>query len=173
MYQINVVENKSSENSELNFLGKKIEVDSSGNLVKTSRAYLLKGTARNVAIANLEELGKIIRELRSSQALILGTYHQAKNDDEFWIGSREIAEGNRDRPVVTRTKSNFAFLKRPTVVLLDFDEHPDHIFTHGITAKGFRRILIAIMPIFQKIEMLIVPSSSSNIYKTDERSTKI
>jgi hypothetical protein len=44
MSKLSVVKNQSSENSALNFLGKKIELDGSGNIVKTSSAYLHLGT---------------------------------------------------------------------------------------------------------------------------------
>jgi putative DNA primase/helicase len=166
MSKLSVVKNQSSENSALNFLGKKIELDGSGNIVKTSSAYLHLGTVKNIDITNLSELENIIKNLDSSEALILGTCPQANNDEEFLLGSKNVAINNIDYPITTRNKSNFTFSNEATTVLLDFDEHP--AFSEGITATKFRDFLILIMPDFKDIEMLIVPSSSSNIYKIDE-----
>jgi putative DNA primase/helicase len=166
MSKLSVVKNQSSENSALNFLGKKIELDDSGNIVKTSSAYLHLGTVKNIDITNLSELENIIKNLDSSEALILGTCPQANNDEEFLLGSKNVAINNIDYPITTRNKSNFTFSNEATTVLLDFDEHP--AFSEGITATKFRDFLILIMPDFKDIEMLIVPSSSSNIYKIDE-----
>ena len=166
MGNVTIVRNETSLISEQNFLGKKIELDSSGNLDKTSSAYLRLGTARNVDIFNLTELENIIKNLQSSEALILGTSGKATNDEEYLMGSKNVAEYNIDYPIITRTKSNFVFSNEPTIVLLDFDEHPG--FDKEMTATKFREFLLLIMPEFNDVEMLIVPSSSSNIYKIDE-----
>ena len=121
---------------------------------KTSNALLYKGKFISKDIYNLKFLQKEIKKLKSNQAIGLGVN---KNADMGIITSR-----NHD-PQTARSKENFMWNKDLNIILLDYD------YFDGLkeinTLQEFRNTLINIDPIFMQCEMLIVPSSSSRIFK--------
>jgi len=140
----------SSENGNLN---KSIFLDGR----KTSNALLYKGKFTTKEIPNLKTLQKELKKLKSNQAIGLGIN---KNADMGIITSR-----NSD-PKTARSKENFEWNKDLNLILLDYD------YFEGLkeinNTHEFRNTLIEIEPLFTYCEMLILPSSSSRIFKDNK-----
>ncbi len=139
--------------SESGNLNKSISLDGK----KTSNALLYKGKFITKEIHNLKILQKELKKLKSNQAIGLGAN---KNADMGIITSR-----NND-PKTARSKDNFEWNKDLNIVLLDYD------YFEGLkeinSTYEFRTTLIEIDPLFAFCEMLILPSSSSRIFKDNK-----
>lgn len=139
-----------SENGQLN---KSIHSDGT----KTSNALLYKGKFISKEISTLKILQKEIKKIKPTQALGLGVNKHAK------IG---VITSRNNNPKNARSKENFEWNKNINIILLDYD------YFEGLkecnSPSDFRSMLIDIDPIFSNAEMLILPSSSSRIFKDNK-----
>lgn len=139
--------------SESGNLNKSISLDGK----KTSNAILYKGKFITKEIISLKVLQKELKKLKSNQAIGLGVN---KNSEMGIITSR-----NND-PKTARSKENFEWNHDLNIILLDYD------YFEGLkeinSANEFRLSLIEIDPLFSFCEMLILPSSSSRIFKDNK-----
>jgi hypothetical protein len=139
-----------SENGKLN---KTIHEDGT----KTSNALLYKGKFVSKEIASLKVLQREIKKIKPTQALGLGVNKHSA------IG---VITSRNNNPKTARSKENFIWNKNTNIVLLDYD------YFDGLkecnNAHEYRDTLIDIDPIFANVEMLILPSSSSRIYKNNK-----
>jgi len=139
-----------SENGKLN---KTIHADGT----KSSNALLYKGKFITKCISNLKMLQREIKKIKSTQALGLGINKHS---------SLGLITSRNNNPKTARSKENFTYNADINIVLLDYD------YFKGLkecnTAKEYRDTLINIDPLFSNVEMLILPSSSSKIYKDDK-----
>jgi len=133
-------------------LNKHIAVDGS----KTSTASMSTGTYRTQSLNHLDDLLHCIKSLESNEAIVLGTADDSEGN---------ITSNPNDDNAITRTKKNFKWDKHTQILLFDYD------YADGIkkinSLKEYRDLLITIDSSFKDAQMLIIPSSSSGIYNSN------
>ena len=127
------------------------------NGTKTSNALLYKGKFISKEISSLKVLQREIKKIKPTQALGLGINKHS---------TMGVITSRNNNPKTARSKENFIWNKHTNIILLDYD------YFEGLkecnNAKEYRETLIDIDPIFSNVEMLILPSSSSRIFKDNK-----
>jgi putative DNA primase/helicase len=160
-FSISLVSNTLNDDVSKNLLCKEFRINSTNEIEKLSHATLVKGVCETKQLQDLIQLQLLFDDLQHNQAIILGT-HEAKG--QYNIASKKYKESNPYQQLVTRDKNNFSFNAGKSLMMLDFDGHP---LLDEYTVKTFRKMIIQLFPFLKNIEMLIVPSSSANIYRSD------
>jgi P4 family phage/plasmid primase-like protien len=164
--KITRVTNHSSEDATKNYLCKSISLSDQDEFIKKSNGQLSRAIGETLDVDTLTEFHSIISNLQSDQAIILGIADQYGKYD---IVSKRFKENNEECTSITRSKEYFKFQNDRSIMILDFDYHP--IFEecgYRIKFKTIRDFLCNVIPEFENVELLIVPSSSCGIYKKGE-----
>ena len=138
-------------------LGKEFVLDSDNNIVKHSNALLIQGNVENVEVLGLKHLYQIIDNLKSNKAISIGQNITSHNR----IVTEQYANKYNPCDAIAKTKDNFSFLSRHSLMFLDYDGD-------NYTLDEFRARLIQLLPELEQCEMLMVGSSSSGIYKVGD-----
>lgn len=139
-----------------------IYTSKSGNLNKAIKndgtkyaiASFSKGKFESIEVKSLDYLRRVINKLKPTQALGLGiNKHYSKGD----------VLSHAEDSSKARSKENFKWSRGRNVVLLDYDYFKGMYECNS--PSDFVNLLKQIDQVFVHAEMLVVPSSSSNIYK--------
>ena len=139
-------------------LTKRFQFNAAGDVEPLRGGNLVRGRAELMRPADLRELGQQLDGLAINQAVCLGI---ASLPDAV-----VVAQGapDSDAPgTITRTRPHFAWSDGPGVMLLDHDEFPDRLST----PEALRAVLILACPALAAAPMLIRPSASAGIRRTD------
>lgn len=138
---------------------KKFWLNSKGQLEKQSAAQIFDGHARQVTVANLDELASFYLSLKPNQAVTFGLPKKASAD-------LVTVEKKKDFPnAIARCREDFSFSKGPAIMFIDgdADTFPEPIKT----SDAFRERLIAICPALKDANMVITSSASSYIRSSE------
>jgi len=139
-------------------LNKSFFLDQSGQIKKTSNAFLKSGKAKRHHLTNLGELESIVLALNDCQCISTGVF---KSDDVI------ISSIPNQTNTLKRSKDN---MHQPPVglILLDFDYCEDMPQEWNVTTpEDLISLLRQNVPVFQNIEFFAAPSSSSLVHKID------
>ena len=167
--KITRVTNQSCTDSTKNYLCKSISLNDQDEIIKKPNGQLSRGIGETLAIASLTEFHSIISDLQCDQAIMLAIADQQQGSAKYDIVSKHYKANNEHCNAITRGKEYFKFQNDRSIMMLDFDYHP--IFQecgYAIKFKTIRDFLCNVIPEFVDVELLIVPSSSSGIYKGGE-----
>jgi hypothetical protein len=132
-----------------------------GTLVKKSAAQIYKGEARCVKVAGLGGLLRLIKGLRSNEALTYGVPEM-----EHACVVTQKAKALNGTGAICRDREHFDFLEgRPGVFMLDYDPRPGHA---PKSARELDAILCETMPELAAVTRAWRPSSTSYIYTSDD-----
>lgn len=144
-------------------MNKKFSVDSNGQVIKESNAFLSLGTAEVVEVNNLSEFHFHLENLQPSQAIISGI-----PKEETFVN---IVRKGEEFPPFYISRSN-KYLKYPKLcgtLLGDYDPDksmPEHMILN--TPQEYYEALCKILPPeFAKVECLIGSGSSNGIKNTN------
>jgi hypothetical protein len=151
--------------NDLGPLTKSISLDEDGALRSDSSACRMsRGCARRVALGSIEDLGELIGEVRSNEALALGSL-RAGLPDEIEVVTKRALGGTRS--AITRTKDNIHYRPgAPGFVLTDADTKgmPGTVAKRLRDAGGFWPLLTGVMPQIADVARTIRASTSAGIY---------
>mgnify|MGYP000724643209 CR=1 FL=1 len=156
--KITVVNNTLHSDTSKNLLCKEFYLNNKHEIQCQPHGVLVKGEAETTAFNNLKQFKHLIDKLKHNQALILGTYNGASL---YKIASSQYKLTHGDADYVTRDKSNYSFNSGRSLMMIDFDGHPE---LPKMTPDRFSEFLLRLMPDLENIEMLITSSSSNGIY---------
>ena len=166
--KITRVTNQSNSDLNKNYLCKSISLNDQDEIIKKPNGQLCRGIGETIDIASLTEFHSIISNLNSDQAIMLAIADQ-QYSNKYDIVSKRYKANNEHCNAITKSKEYYKFQSDRSIMMLDFDYHP--IFEEGgyaIKFKTIRDLLCNLIPEFSNVELLIVPSSSSGIYRKDE-----
>lgn len=152
-------------------LTKRIQLADDGTLVVDGNACVMtNGKARREKIANIGQLAELIDNLKSIEALALGTLRAGLPDD-VWIKTK-TAIGRRAWPddVIARTKENFEFRKgHAALALFDFDTKgmPQTVADRLAALGGFWPALASILPDLDGCAHIVRKSTSAGLSRKD------
>ncbi|KXI27208.1 VapE domain-containing protein [Paraglaciecola hydrolytica] len=139
-------------------LNKSFFLEQTGQIKKTSNAFLKRGKAKRHHLANLGDLESLVLSLNDCQCLSTGAF---KSEDVM------ISSIPNQPNTLKRSKDN---MHQPPValILLDFDYCEDMPQDWNVTSpEDLISLLRQNVPVFQNIEFLATPSSSSLVRKID------
>lgn len=140
-------------------LNKIFSVDSNGQVIKESNAFLSLGTAEVVEVNNLSEFYCHLENLQPNQAIITGI-----PKEETFVN---IVKKEQELPpsYISRSNKYFKHTKLCGILLADYDPDkamPEHMILK--TFQEFHDVLCKILPPkFAKVECLIGSGSSNGI----------
>ena len=141
-------------------LNKSFSVDSSGDVVKQSNAFMSEGTAKVMRLPDLSSFDQFINNLKPNQAIGLGVpINDLTNVNICKKGEEDISMN-----VISRTKDYQQWPKKRALCLFDYD--PDEAMGNGLrvnSADELREVLIKIVPLLSNVEMIIRSGSSYGV----------
>jgi hypothetical protein len=143
-------------------------LNDAGEIIKKPNGQLSRGIGETIDIASLTEFHSIISDIKCDQAIMLAIADQ-NGSTRYDIVSKFYKANNEHCNAITKSKEYYKFQSDRSIMMLDFDYHP--IFQecgYPIKFKTIRDFLCNVIPEFADTELLIVPSSSSGIYRKDE-----
>jgi hypothetical protein len=139
-------------------LNKSFFLDQSGQIKKTSNAFLKSGTAKRHHLTNLGELEPLVLSLNDCQCISTGVF----KSDEVIISSIP------NQPNTLKRSKDKMHQPPVGLVLLDFDYCEDMPAAWNVTSpEGLIASLQQNVPEFHNIEFLATPSSSSLVHRID------
>lgn len=139
-------------------LNKTFSLDSNGQVIKESNAFLSLGTAEVVEVNNLNEFHFHLENLQPNQAIISGI------SEETFVNI--VRKGEEYFPFyISRSNKYFKHTKLCGILLADYDPDkamPEHMIFR--TSQEIYNVLCKILPSdFAKVECLIGTGSSNGI----------
>ena len=129
-----------------------------GTLQRDAGGNMLTGDAKRVYLDDLPAFANLLVSLKPNQALTFGcpdkdvyAVHTAKSDDVF------------DGRAIARTREYFAWLAKPSFLMLDYDPPKDSAKTREELLKA----LIDAVPALGRCGLVWYPSGSSHISRAD------
>ena len=147
-------------------LTKKISLAPNGTLVKDdSTCKMARGTAERVSVPGVDALVALIKNLKSSQALALGTLHADLPDKVQVVTKREL---NGQPDVIARTGTSIVY-HGPAFALLDYDSKgmPATVAAEIKRVGYFWRALRTVLPALDDIARVGRCSTSAGLSRTD------
>src|SRR6516162_5297692 len=147
-------------------LTKKISLAPNGTLVKDdSTCKMARGTAERVSVPGVDALVALIKNLKSSQALALGTLRADLPDKVQVVTKREL---NGQPDVIARTGSNIIYHGR-AFALLDYDSKgmPTAVAAELKRAGGFWDALLTVLPALRGTAHVTRHSTSAGLSRAD------
>lgn len=143
-------------------LCKEFFIDENGQIDKKSHGVLSEGSIESFDL-NLTELKRAIKYLNNDEALCIGSRKPEFKAISSLTTSSKVVDGK----TIARTKNYFEFNDAPAFMVLDYDEK-------DLTPSELHSKLLELVPEFEGVGMLIVPSSSAGIYfSRDTQPTEI
>ena len=129
------------------------------------------GTAARVILHSIADLGTLIGELSSSEAISLGTLRTDQPSSVHVITKQRLLQGQAGaQPLIARTSEYIRFQpKRSALALLDFDVKgmPQEITGQLDELDGVWQALVTIIPELEHVGRLIRASTSAGLSRTD------
>jgi hypothetical protein len=148
---------------------KQFTLDADGNLVKTEGGWMSTGTARRIAVGDVQSLAKLIADMPSDWALTLGSM-RSDMPAEVVVTTQSVLNGRTVPGTISRSRDYMTFEQRRGFCLIDFDRK-------GITAEvedkleqsgGFVAALTTIVPELKNVGHLVRASTSAGLIRTDD-----
>lgn len=134
-----------------------------GGVEKIPGGKLTRGFVERKSFLDLEDFSQFISGLNGVNALAYGI---PKHDHARVLSQRELeSEKGGDLPVITRTRSEFAWPAGEGVMMLDHDVRKDR--DEPLTPDQLLNSIISICPDLVDAPMLLTHSASSYIYDGD------
>jgi hypothetical protein len=150
-------------------LTKHILLKEDGSIVSDGSACVMSsGEARRYSVASFAELATLITELRSNQAIALGTL-RADLPDEVEITTKNRLDGKHSN-LVARTAHDIIFEDdRPALALFDYDDKgmPPRTAQRVKAAGGFWPALVEVIPELKDAAAVLRRSTSAGLTNTD------
>ena len=130
---------------------------------------MTKGLAKRIAIANVKQLASVITDLKSNQAIALGSL-RADLPDQVKVVTKSNTSAPEQRDVIARTSANIVFrLGLPAYVLFDFDQKgmPAAVATAIERQGGFWPALTSVLPELQGVAHVTRLSTSAGLSRSD------
>ena len=134
-----------------------------------SACSMARGRARRVRLNGVEQLGELIENLESNQAIGLGAMRPDEGDEVAIATKDELAANPRDG-AIARTGENIKYVEgRPAFVLFDFDTKgmPPAVAAKIESLGGFWGALTSILPALRDTGRVVRRSTSSGLMRTD------
>jgi hypothetical protein len=152
-------------------LTKRIALAADGTIKSNGSACTMaRGRAQRVKVASVTQLAVLIENLRSNQALALGTL-RADLPDEVTVVTKHFLNGAKGPDVIARTANDIVYRQgRSAFVLLDFDTKgmppkvAEKIAAHG----GFWEALVTVLPALSSAARVIRRSTSAGLTHADK-----
>ena len=147
-------------------LTKKISLAPNGTLVKDdSTCKMARGTAERVSVPGVDALVALIKNLKSSQALALGTLHADLPDKVQVVTKREL---NGQPDVIARTGTSIVY-HGPAFALLDYDSKgmPSTVAAEIKRVGSFWRALRTVLPALDDVARVGRCSTSAGLSRAD------
>ncbi len=158
-------------------IAKEFLLDAEGKLQKKSGGQLVDGSIKKIELNGVQELADHINGLGLNQCLIYGVPKGAdegrlcseQNKPKILSARRFTRRGQEKKKkpkVITRKRENFEYPEGVSVFMLDIDclKGVDELSIEDIREK-----LTRTCPALKKAPMVILPSSSSNIYNEKKK----
>lgn len=153
---VNVITSKNG------YLCKGFFIDENGEIDKESHGVMSEGSIESFDL-NLTELKRAIKYLNNDEALCIGSRKPEFEAISSLTTSSKVVDGE----TIARTKNYFEFNDAPAFMVLDYDEK-------DLTPSELHSKLLELVPEFEGVGMLIVPSSSAGVYfSRDTQPTEI
>jgi hypothetical protein len=151
-------------------LTKRISLAANGSIVSDGSACtMMKGEARRVKIAGIDDLATLIERLRFDQAIALGTL-RPDLPDEVTIVTKDKINGQERPDLIARTNSDIVYQKgRRAFVLFDYDMKgmPPEVADKIAALGGFWSALCSVMPELASAAHVVRKSTSAGLRRTD------
>ncbi|NCC26244.1 MAG: hypothetical protein EOM25_13780, partial [Deltaproteobacteria bacterium] len=134
-------------------LSKQFRLGPEGELAKTTSANMVKGTAKVIEVAGLEEFANVLSSLTTDQAL---TYGVPPARSCSIMSKDEFEKAGRPAGTYTRAKAFFQWPGGPGVMMADYDPTGPEALSRGELVKLVREAI----PGLADAELLWWPSSS-------------
>ncbi|ASP21268.1 hypothetical protein ANTHELSMS3_02606 [Antarctobacter heliothermus] len=142
-------------------LAKKYHIKN-GELRKETSAHLSKGRVSLRSVSDLEDFGKFLETINTSQALMYGVTKSGRNSEV--ITSRQLEESNSGPNTIARTKTFFKWREGPSIFMMDIDYDEGQA---SYTSDELIAELRTAIPELNSANMLHTHSSSSMIYDSE------
>lgn len=143
-------------------LCKEFFIDENRQIDKKSHGVMSEGSIESFDL-NLTELKRAIKSLNNEEALCIGSRKPEFEAISSLTTSSKVVDGE----TIARSKNYFEFNDAPAFMVLDYDEK-------DLTPSELHRKLLELVPEFEGVGMLIVPSSSAGVYfSRDTQPTEI
>lgn len=153
-------------NTDAQPLAKRFSLNEQGELVTSTTATLVEGTARIKRVSSITEFSARLDRLETHQALLFGipASMTARIVTRERFGQMSIEERTG---VITRTQEHIQFAHAPGIAMMDFDAGgaPEQMVHVIGSAEQTRELLIRAVPELASAPMLWRPSSSSYLYR--------
>jgi hypothetical protein len=149
-------------------LTKRISLAADGSLKSDGAACVMaNGKARRASIASVCDLGSLIEQLKSNEAIALGTLRDGLANEVRIIPKRKL---NGAANVIARTGADLIYRKgQPAPSLLDYDTKgmSDEVSAALKRCGSYWAALVAVLPQLQPIARVIRRSTSAGLSRTD------
>lgn len=156
-------------------LTKKISLDATkGKLLSdASQCLMNRGTAERAILDGIADLGTLIGELNSHEAISLGALRADLPSSVNVTTKRRLVQGQGGaQPLIARTSEYICYQShRPAYALLDFDAKgmPQEVATRLYELGGYWQALVAIIPELKDTGRVVRASTSAGLFRTDTR----
>jgi hypothetical protein len=151
-------------------LTKRISLAPDGSLVKDDSACMMTyGMAERVKVTGINALGKLIEDLKPSQAIALGTL-QTDLPNRVGITTKDklVVNGVAQPNIIARTGANIIY-RGPAFALLDYDSKgiPTAVAAEVKRAGGFWGALLTVLPVLKNTARVTRHSTSAGLSRID------
>ena len=150
-------------------LTKRISLAADGSIVSDGSACVMsRGTARRIKIAGVKQLGELIEQLSSDQAIALGAL-RTDLPDQVKVVTKDKLNGVAQPNVIARTAADIHYREQqPAFALLDSDSKgmPPEVAAE-IDRLGFWGAMLVVLPALRDVARVTRRSTSSGLFRSD------
>jgi hypothetical protein len=153
-------------------LTKRISLGPDGKLIKDGSACTMAtGSGRRVKLEGVSQLATLISNLKSNEAIALGSLRHELPDKVKIVTKSKLAKmnGTAKPDMIARASTNVLFRKQSAYALFDHDTKgmPKDVERRIKELGGFWPALVSVLPELEGAARVERHSTSSGIYRTD------